>query len=244
MITHFVQIAVQHFLHVKYADTERLVMPILQKFNFLQVCSLQKADKYHWTIQLVAANVPHTASATNNRTHIWSCTFLVRSLTLCTPPHLQLRVAVSPRRFQDGLRSTHFCNLFWYTYKRTPCIKFLLNKIQDIIEILLLQSKTTSLPPEVWWGILELPLEQIWSYEQITFTLSALTRAFWEWRVCLRLNDLFYWLTFLLWQLPGPKVTNLYTNYSPYIPPFVAITKKILKTSFASRNPIIACNGM
>lgn len=43
-------------------------------------------------------------------------------------------------------------------------------------------SKSMTLPPEVWWGFLELPLATTLTDTQIVVTVEILTKFFWDLR--------------------------------------------------------------
>lgn len=71
------------------------------------------------------------------------------------------------------------------------CVQCYLMEI-DVLNLLLHCSQTQSLPPEVWWGFLELPLEKILSHNQITTTFEILQNYFWGLRsieqVCINIK--------------------------------------------------------
>ena len=73
--------------------------------------------------------------------------------------------------------------------RRTLCffvlllfILFLFWWYGDILNMLLNGSKTNTIPPEVWWGFLELPLSTSLSDSQIMATFEILSKFFWDLR--------------------------------------------------------------
>eukprot|EP00026_Physarum_polycephalum_P002121 Phypoly_transcript_02125.p1 GENE.Phypoly_transcript_02125~~Phypoly_transcript_02125.p1 ORF type:complete len:959 (+),score=172.37 Phypoly_transcript_02125:23-2878(+) len=187
------ELVTKHFLRVPLIDTERLVMPLLIKFDFIQWLQVgPTTPQVRKVISVLGA-----AIAAQNGTKF------------------------GPQLTQNPGW------IFLHNAFKISCGHKLFEAYIDILEMLLNGSRTMTIPPEVWWGFLELPLSTTLSDTQIMATFEVFTKFF--------------------WALRSPKqnqAVNLYTALSPYIPPFVEFTKKLLGSHFASVNPLFVSNGL